>query len=582
MRQYTYSITFFQELENVIEMVNSEDIFMNAQSVLLQIYTSNSNLEFVEKIKFYLRDKFPTINIIGSTTCGEIFNGNLLSESTVLIFTVFTESKILVEEYSLDVFSEEQAGKQVFDVISNTNDIKGIQIFSTSSSRDLSKFINAFSPQYCQYPIFGAVAAVYGDFNENQTKVFGNKVYSKGIVVVIFTGKSLHIEIGFSLGWIPLGKEMIISETDGELCISKIDGVSAVTIYKKYLNVLPDRYFIENTCEFPLTIMRNGQLITRAPYKYDDDGKIYFTADVYKGEKIRLSYGNPKNILSLTEELSERIKEMGAQVLFLFACGNRLALLKEEAAKEINSYKTVADSINGFYAFTEIAKIGDKGGILNTAMVAVGMREGEWKDDIQINEYKDEYIVLNDSAIPFVERLLNFLEATTDELNQSNERLEKLSITDSLTGLINRRKIEEIIDYEIMKLNKTKLSVIMIDVDHFKKINDTYGHDIGDLVLKKVADILREALRQGDSVGRWGGEEFMMLLPDTNKNIAWEVAEKVRRTIETSVFDVVGSLSISLGVTSVEEREDRETIFKRVDNALYLAKKNGRNMTVIK
>ncbi|WKY42944.1 GGDEF domain-containing protein [Eubacteriaceae bacterium ES2] len=561
--------------------IEKEIITTQPNSVLLQVYSANSDPNFLEKVIFIIVEKLPEINIVGTTTCGEVFNCDLSMETTILTFSVFEKSEIIIEEYDLEIMSEENAGERLLQTISNTKYVKGIQIFSASASNNLPKFLNTITSTNEEYPIFGAIAGVYSDFNTILPKIFTRQIYKNGIIAVIFTGNNLTIKVDYGLGWIPLGKEMVVTETDGELCIAKIDGLPAVSIYQKYLKVSPDKFFIENTCEFPLTIMRNGHVITRAPYGYDDDGKLYFTADIHKGESIRLSYGNPRNILHATKELSAKMRIMDAQALFLFACGNRLALLGAEAIKEVSSYKTVAQNVNGFYAFTEIARFGGKGGILNTAIVAIGMREGQSDNNFNSNIASEQAKNLAENAVPFTERLLNFLESVTEELNLSNERLKILSTIDSLTGLINRRKIEEVFDYEMSKRCRRKLAVILIDIDHFKKINDNFGHDIGDLVLKSVANKLLKALRQGDSVGRWGGEEFIMLLPETNLKCAREVAERVRQLIETSIFENVGTLTISLGVTAVIENEDKETIFKRADQALYLAKNNGRNRTEI-
>jgi diguanylate cyclase (GGDEF)-like protein len=155
--------------------------------------------------------------------------------------------------------------------------------------------------------------------------------------------------------------------------------------------------------------------------------------------------------------------------------------------------------------------------------------------------------------------------------------------TDSLTRLFNRRKGWEMIEYEIARSERYQrpLSIIMFDIDNFKTINDTHGHLAGDRVLRAVAKVAREAVRSIDSLIRWGGEEFIVLLPDTDLEAALPVAERLREAIagmRINVSDEELSITVSLGVAKKDENSlDLETLVARVDQALYIAKFRGRN-----
>ncbi|ADR34622.1 diguanylate cyclase with PAS/PAC sensor [Sulfuricurvum kujiense DSM 16994] len=159
---------------------------------------------------------------------------------------------------------------------------------------------------------------------------------------------------------------------------------------------------------------------------------------------------------------------------------------------------------------------------------------------------------------------------------------EELAITDRLTGLYNRLKLDEVLNYEIAQTSRydTPLSIIIIDVDHFKNVNDTYGHQTGDMVLKEVAQILRSCSRKSDTSGRWGGEEFLIILPNTNLTGALEAAEKIRTAIENYPFSVVGQKTASLGVSEFLANENEDSFIERADQALYRAKSGGRNQVV--
>lgn len=156
---------------------------------------------------------------------------------------------------------------------------------------------------------------------------------------------------------------------------------------------------------------------------------------------------------------------------------------------------------------------------------------------------------------------------------------ETKAITDKLTGLFNRTVIDTLIQIEVDRSNRNNrpLSIIVFDIDHFKRINDEYGHDKGDYVLKTIADIVKMTLRKSDYIIRWGGEEFLVILPETNLENAINVAEKIRFNIENYNFKDIVKATVSLGVTEMKKGENFYTAFKRADEALYMAKNKGRN-----
>ena len=158
------------------------------------------------------------------------------------------------------------------------------------------------------------------------------------------------------------------------------------------------------------------------------------------------------------------------------------------------------------------------------------------------------------------------------------KRLELLATTDPLTKLYNRYKFGEIFDITLMREHwKTgnSFAIVMADIDYFKRINDTYGHQKGDEVLVGVAKSLAQTLRDGDTIARWGGEEFIFLLPYVDAKQALFVAEKLRVSIEK--LGILGIVTLSFGVSMFMEGDTQETLVNRADSALYKAKENGRN-----
>jgi len=166
------------------------------------------------------------------------------------------------------------------------------------------------------------------------------------------------------------------------------------------------------------------------------------------------------------------------------------------------------------------------------------------------------------------------------ESKKVEERLKILSERDALTELYNRRKmfqhLEESVDEK--KINGTDFSLIMFDIDHFKKINDTYGHLIGDETLKKLVDLVLEDKRSNDIVYRYGGEEFIILLPNTMLEDAVKVARRLHKLIRNLQIPTVGTITVSMGVVEYREDEKIDELLKRVDEVMYQAKESGRNL----
>lgn len=169
------------------------------------------------------------------------------------------------------------------------------------------------------------------------------------------------------------------------------------------------------------------------------------------------------------------------------------------------------------------------------------------------------------------------LEKTVLDLRQNMSYYEKAAATDALTGLLNRRGGEEYINTSMARSRRTKstFSTIIMDIDHFKQINDKYGHSVGDMVISEVAKIIISTLRVADFAIRWGGEEFLICLPDTDLSGALLVAEKLRHVIDKHSFDNL-KVTASFGCAEMGD-DDFDIMVARADMHLYMAKSRGRN-----
>ena len=219
-----------------------------------------------------------------------------------------------------------------------------------------------------------------------------------------------------------------------------------------------------------------------------------------------------------------------------------------------------------------------------------------WKTILNGDTYKNTLINRKkDGALFYDEKIISPLKnekgdiryfvSTSRDISDRitlEQELKQLATQDALTGIYNRYKINAKIEEEIKRADRYEESfgLVMFDIDHFKKVNDSYGHDVGDYVLQELSHIILSNIRETDSFGRWGGEEFMLLLPHTPKEEITQIAEKLRKKVQEHLFKHVKQITISIGATLYKKDEGISKLIKRVDIALYEAKSHGRNQVV--
>lgn len=204
-----------------------------------------------------------------------------------------------------------------------------------------------------------------------------------------------------------------------------------------------------------------------------------------------------------------------------------------------------------------------------------------WTGPVVIAVLNGFYVVALTGVTIGVMLLIRMYRRTIEELSEKQRRLIELSITDDLTGLYNARYFYRRLEEEIARSRRygRPLSLLFIDLDDFKRFNDTYGHLAGDRVLRKVARVLKESLRENDSAYRYGGEEFVIILPETGAEEGCVAAERVRRRIEDCSFrgEEKVKVTASVGVVEYREGDAIEDFVRRADQAMYRAKAEGKN-----
>jgi diguanylate cyclase (GGDEF)-like protein len=196
--------------------------------------------------------------------------------------------------------------------------------------------------------------------------------------------------------------------------------------------------------------------------------------------------------------------------------------------------------------------------------------------------YKEVLSIAHTTWMSTLTRYQNELLNINAKLEKQTIEFEKIAAYDSLTGVYNRRKFLElfVLEHTVMVERGNKMAMMIIDIDHFKKINDSYGHNVGDKVLSEVANILTHALRDVDIVSRWGGDEFVALLPAADIHTAYEIAEeRIRKRVEELKVAPIG-VTVSIGISCIWPGDDVYSAVEKADKLLYAAKQQGRNCVV--
>jgi len=206
-------------------------------------------------------------------------------------------------------------------------------------------------------------------------------------------------------------------------------------------------------------------------------------------------------------------------------------------------------------------------------------------DRLSNDEIGDLAVAFNEMVIYIDQTTItkDSLEKEIAERKELEEKLVEISQEDALTKIYNRRAFDDFYHKysEKTKRSKSDLALILLDVDNFKKVNDKYGHHLGDEVLIMMAEQIASTIREADIFARWGGEEFVLLLPDTNASSAFEIAERIRKIIMQSNFPTKEAITVSLGISVNGEKTTEDSLILKADEALYQAKKTGKNKTII-
>lgn len=588
VKHVTYVVTDVEILSVELETDALFHGLTHSQALLVQVYCAEADLQKISAITSIIASKYPAAVIAGATTIGEVAHGRLMSNQTVIGFTFFESSDVHLVAVASAGDDEQAIGVEIGRQVSqNYTDVAGVLLLATTLSVDAAALLKGLSFTLDDCPVFGGGA---GDYSATHTSLVFSKSeqFKQGVIAVVFCGKDLHVEAHTYLGWQPLSHSMRITQADG-LDVQQVDGRPAFDIYRRYLNILSNEQFLYNAMEFPFLLERDGEVLARIPVATSPEGALRFVADIHEGERFRIGYGDIDLIIENSKELHESMAEFAPQVVFLYTCSCRRTLMQESVELETLPLEAIAPTF-GFYTYGEFYGSSNVS-LLNGAMVAVGLREGpkhgktaqSREHTSHCSESYSERDPLANQHTRVVSRLMRFIKVVSAELEASIEDATHLAVTDQLTRLANRLQLDYVLEQQVKLANRyaTQLSIILLDMDYFKQINDSFGHLVGDKVLVKVAQTIQANIRDADIAGRWGGEEFLLVVPNTGVRSAALLAEKLRHALACIDLPIAERTTASFGVAEFVQGDNPETLVARADAALYAAKTAGRNRVEI-
>lgn len=575
-----FQIEFNSKDELTAELEKFRNKWAHTPKMMFQIFSDILEEDAITEVTSSIEQVFPGVPWFGCSTCGNLINCKLMPQIAVTA-TVFEKesSQCKIFQYNIQENSMEQVARKIIEDTENNSWVKAIELYFAFPKKSTTKFSEVMKNIRPDIHIFGGIAG-NDDIAKDVSYVFSDVGgYSDSdIVVVFYGGEDFYVESIKATGWKPLGRKFKVTKADGTN-LQELDGIPAYDVYNKYLNINNDENFFHNTLEFPLLYEFNGVIILRVPMASNPDRSVSVSADIEVGSTVRMSYGDPQTIIDSIAEDSKPIKQFCPDVLHFFSCvARRTFWASDEPTYELDTFKDTAPSF-GFYSLGEFLRADGQLSHHNVTLVIAAMREGEPDDSAMQNVSEATTI----SKVPLVSRLATFISATSLELEEMNQKLMTAAITDGLTGLYNRAETQRRIGQALSNKENEALSLIMIDIDNFKKVNDTYGHQVGDEVIIALANIMQDEqkrLPDNISAGRWGGEEFMLVLSNTDLSEAEVIADKIRQSFEHINFPTAGTQTISVGVTQATARDTFDVLCTRVDTALYKAKTTGKNKVV--
>ena len=704
MKSINTYYTDLTELRSFIQLHSIE----NSASLLIQVFTARNDKQFIETLIMQLGKVLPKAVIIGSTTDGEIMDGKVSSDKTVLNFTQFLHTRLQTEvviHQKDSFFSGQSLARSLIE-----DDTKLMIAFADGLHTNGEAFLDGIHSVNTDVIVGGGLAGDHATFEK--TYVFTKEtVLTNGVVAVSLSGTELNVYNDYSFNWRSIGKELTITKVENNR-VYTIDDRTAVDTYIHYLGKEMAEGLPAIGVEFPLISDHDGIMVARAVLSKHEDGSLSFAGNLRLGDKVQLGYGDPMEILKHTNSIFNNVKEKPSETIFIYSCMARRHFMPDLIETETLPLQNIAPT-SGFFTYGEFFT-SKKKELLNQSMTILSLSESDsvspQNSELILSEPKvtstsinalihlvnvtsheameqealkrakirletlfekspDGIILIeNDRFTKCNQKMLDmfayddeedFLTArpmqlfpkrqpnashsfrkltemkrkatregscqfefvfknatgatfwtdvmlTSMEVNGkvifyvvcrdiSSKKEMEIELArqknilyyqahhDDLTGLANRTLFMQEIEKGLRESAKLKkeLAIMFIDLDRFKKINDSLGHDIGDKMIQVVGERLKRNIRKGDIVARLGGDEFLLMMRNIEQyeDILAE-AGRILKILDDPIVIAEHTLytSASIGISRYPADDLTATnLLKYADTAMYKAKDEGGN-----
>ncbi len=567
--------TPFHSAQALVEDASAHGI-EDDPALLILVLTRVDSAERIAGLQAEIGACFPQALLLGATTpgCG---SGGICAAQTMVCLCRFEHTRLHLVEVDAEEERSGAAGEQLGDTLSAVG-ARAALLLATGLSIDGDALARGIEHTARGVPICGGLAGATTP--ERRPLVFTrDRILRSGAIAAAFVNPQLRVHSHYSLGWVPLGQGLTVSRAERTRLYS-IDDTPALEVYRHYLSDAAAEHLYEAGVLFPLMTERHGVLVARACTAADADGSLRLMGALQPGEAVRFGVFDSGTYLEAVNHNLSHLKRFRPEAVFAFPCVTRRLLMPELLDAELAQMHTVAPS-SAMLSFGEFFHRRRQNLFFNFTSTVFALAESAPPAAGAVEPVDIAPVFARaDLQLQVLSHLVN---VTARELEAANSALEVLASTDMLTEAWNRRRMQTLFEEELLRSGRygEPLAAVLFDIDDFKAVNDRHGHSTGDQVLRQVAEATRGVMRRTDQLGRWGGEEFLVLCIGTDRGGAQELAERLRTAVAERGFADGIRISISLGIAALRSGDSVDSLLRRADEGLYRSKADGKNRATL-